>query len=140
MAVLEHQLRLRDRFVREGRLTHAHLFFTDEGDPIPDVRYPYGRWEQTLKRLPIRYRKPYTARHTSVSWNLMLGRNPMPVAKEHGRRVLTMLTVYAAWVEGAVDTDVRAIRRAMYYPPSKVSKKRAAAKAACEINSPVNAD
>jgi hypothetical protein len=52
--------------------------------------------------------------------------------------VLTMLTVYAAWVERAVETDVRAVRRAMYYPPSKVSKKRAAAKAACEINSPTS--
>ena len=47
-----------------------------------------------------------------------------------------MLTVYAAWVEGAVEADVRAIRRAMYHSPSKVSKKRAAATAACESNAP----
>lgn len=71
------------------------------------------RWERTLKQLPIRYRKPYTARHTSVSWNLMLDRNPMLVAKEHGHRVLTMLTLYAAWVEGAVETDIISIRATM---------------------------
>ena len=104
--------------MRDGRIAHSHLFFTDEGAPIPDVRFPYVRWERPLKQLPIRYRKPYTARHTSVSWNLMLDRNPMLVAKEHGHRVLTMLTVYAAWVDGAVETDTIAIRAApTVHPP-----------------------
>jgi hypothetical protein len=60
----------------------------------------------------MRYRRPYAARHTSVSWNLMIGRNALLVAKEHGHRPLTMLTVYAAWTEGAVESDVRAIRTA----------------------------
>jgi integrase len=78
------------------------------GDPIPDVKYPYCRWERTLKRLAIRYRKPYAARHTSVSWNLMLGRNPLLVAKEHGHRIITMLTVYAAWTEGAAPSRLAA--------------------------------
>jgi hypothetical protein len=76
------------------------------------VKYPYGRWERTLRRLAIRYRKPYAARHTSVSWNLMLGRNPLLVAKEHGHRIITMLTVYAAWVDGATEADIAAIRAA----------------------------
>jgi integrase len=31
-----------------------------------------------------RYRKPYAARHSSESWNLMIGRNPLSVAKRHG--------------------------------------------------------
>jgi hypothetical protein len=76
------------------------------------VKYLYCRWERTLKRLAIRYRKRYAARHTSVSWNLMLGRNPLLVAKEHGHRIITMLTVYAAWTEGAVESDIAAIRAA----------------------------
>jgi hypothetical protein len=50
------------------------------------------------------------ARHTSVSWNLMIGRNPLLVAKEHGHRIATMLSVYAAWTEGAVEADITAIR------------------------------
>ena len=121
IATLERQLRLRTHLVAESRITHQHLFFTDDGSPIPDVKYPYTRWERTLRRLAIRYRKPYSARHTSVSWNLMIGRNPLLVAKEHGHRVLTMLTVYAAWTEGAVETDIVAIREAMnrtdFQPP-----------------------
>lgn len=53
------------------------------------------------------------ARHTSVSWNLIVGRNPLLVAKEHGHRPTTMLSVYAAWTEGAVESDITAIREAM---------------------------
>ena len=53
------------------------------------------------------------ARHTSVSWNLMIGRNPLLVAKEHGHRPTTMLSVYAAWLEGAMESDIAAIREAM---------------------------
>jgi hypothetical protein len=55
---------------------------------------------------------PYAARHTSVSWNLMIGRNALLVAKEHGHRPLTMLMEYATWTEGAPESDIRAIRRA----------------------------
>src|SRR5258708_29755695 len=46
--------------------------------------------------------------------NLMMGRNPLLIAKEHGHRILTMLTVYAAWTEGAVEADFWAIDDALY--------------------------
>ncbi len=81
VAVIERQLRLRKRLVQAGMIYHEHLFFTDSGAPIPDVKYPYVRWQRTLRRLAVRYRKPYMTRHTSVSWNLMIGRNPLLVAK-----------------------------------------------------------
>jgi integrase len=112
VVILERQLRLRERLAAEGRIDHNHLFFTDDGSRIPDVKYPYARWERTLRRLKMRYRRPYAARHTSVSWNLMIGRNALLVAKEHGHRPLTMLTVYAAWTEGSPEHDIRAIRAA----------------------------
>ena len=57
--------------------------------------------------------KPYNARHSSVSWNLMVGKNPLWVAKQHGHSVQTMLEVYAAWTEGARGADIEAIRQAM---------------------------
>jgi hypothetical protein len=113
VAILERQLRLRERAVRAGIIRHDCLFFTDTGAAIQHLGYGYWRWHRTLKRLAIRYRKPYVARHTSVSWNLMAGRNPLLVAKEHGHRLTTMLTVYAAWAEGAVETDIVAIQEAM---------------------------
>jgi integrase len=113
VVILERHLRLREQRVRAGDIQHESLFFTDAGAPIANLRYGYWRWHRTLRQLPIRYRKPYVARHTSVSWNLMVGRNPLLVAKEHGHRLTTMLTVYAAWAEGAVEADIVAIREAM---------------------------
>jgi integrase len=115
MAILESHLAWRASFVSQGRIDHDALFFTQDFKPIPNAKYPFERWRKTLKRLPLRYRKPYTARHTSVSWNLMLGRNPLWVAKQHGHRIATMLSVYAAWVEGARECDIAAIRRAFGY-------------------------
>jgi integrase len=112
-AVIERQLRLRERLARSGLIDHEQLFFTHSGAQIRHLGYPYARWQRTLRRLAIRYRKPYMGRHTSVSWNLMIGRNPLLVAKEHGHRPATMLSVYAAWAEGTVETDVVAIREAM---------------------------
>jgi len=43
----------------------------------------------------------------------MIGRNPLWVAKQHGHSIPTMLRVYAAWTEGATDSDIKAIQRAM---------------------------
>jgi len=59
----------------------------------------------------IRYRKPYCARHSSVSWNLMGGKSPLWVAKQHGHTITTMLKAYAAWTEGATPSDIQAIKR-----------------------------
>jgi len=70
---------------------------------------------------PDSWSKPYVARHSSVSWNLMIGRNPLWVAKQHGHSLVTMLTVYAAWVEGTLESDVVAIRRAMRTRPAATS-------------------
>ena len=114
LLVLRRQLALRARLQHEGRIHHDHLFFKDNGEPIRNLLYPYVRWRQTLQRLRmIRYRKPYCARHSSVSWNLMTGKSPLWVAKQHGHTITTMLKAYAAWTEGATPSDIQAITRAM---------------------------
>jgi integrase len=114
LLVLRRQLALRARLQHEGRIQHDHLFFKEDGAPIRNLLYPYVRWRQTLQRLRmIRYRKPYCARHSSVSWNLMSGKSPLWVAKQHGHTITTMLKAYAAWTEGATPSDIRAIQRAM---------------------------
>jgi integrase len=134
-AVLEGQLRLRDQLSRTGHLNHQQLFFDTDGSAIRRLREPYARWHRTLRGLSIRYRKPYAARHSSVSWNLMAGRNPLWVAKQHGHSILTMLTVYAAWTEGALEADVAAIRRAMrgLACASRISPSEMAAPASPEL-------
>lgn len=113
VGVLGRQLKLRKRLQRLGLIDHDRLFFHDSGEPIRSLLGPAQRWRQTLTRLGLRYRKPYAARHTSVSWNLMIGKNPLYNAKQHGHSLTTMWRVYSSWMDGAPETDVAAIRRAM---------------------------
>ncbi len=87
-----------------------------DSTPIRRLYQVHRHWQCTLKRLAIRYRRPYTARHPSVSWDLMLGGNPLYVAQQHGHRLITMLTIYATWTEGSLEADVVALRRAMDAP------------------------
>ena len=47
----------------------------------------------------------------------MLRKNLLRVAKQHGHSVQTMLDVYAAWIEGATESDLQAIRLAMESSP-----------------------
>lgn len=84
ISVLERHLCLREELVARGIITHDSLFFTDSGRPIRNLGVTGRRWRKAIIDLKIRYRSPYVARHTSVSWNLMIGREPQWVAKQHG--------------------------------------------------------
>ena len=113
LAVLKRQLALRARLVAAGVIRHDHLFFRESGEPFRNLQVQARRWRATLTSLKLRYRRPYVARHSSVSWNLMASKNPLWVAKQHGHSITTMLRVYAAWAEDMVESDVDAIRRSM---------------------------
>ena len=63
-------------------------------------------------------RTNYHARHSSVTWQLMLGKNLLWVAKQHGHSVEVMLRMYAAWLDGATDSDIHAIKLAMEKRPA----------------------
>ena len=49
----------------------------------------------------------------------MVGKSPLWVSKQHGHSIETMLRVYTAWTEGAVESDLKAIRRAMRRGPDR---------------------
>lgn len=51
----------------------------------------------------------------------MIGENVLLVAKEDGHSTQTMLSTYAAWTEGATETDVGMIRKAMQQSPHVLS-------------------
>ncbi len=130
LAVLDRQRRLCDRLRAAAKINHDQIFFTESGKAIRDIGDPGSRWSLSLAKLPIRHRRPYCARHSSVSWNLMIGKNPLWVARQHGHSVRTMLEIYAAWAEGAVESDIEAIQRAMGFrgammPLSTVSQSHA---------------
>jgi integrase len=113
LAVLKRHLLLRGRLKAAGKLKHQRLFFLETGEPFQTLHYPQVRWRKTLRSLNLRYRRPYMARQTSVSWNLMIGKNPLWVAKQHGHSIATMLRAYAAWEEGAAEVDVKANKRSL---------------------------
>jgi integrase len=138
--VLKRHLALRARLVLAGQIRHEHLFFKEDGSAIGNLQYPWVRWRRTLRALKARYRDPYNARHSSVSWNLMVGKNPLWVAKQHGHSVQTMLEVYAAWTEGANESDIEAIKRAMASRPRETALPSVAAQATAESAANTNTD
>jgi hypothetical protein len=112
VAVLRRQLTL-DRDLRSrGRIDRDQLFFSAKG-PIRTLAHLTKCWRKSSLRLGLRYRRPYCARHTSLSWNLMSGKNPLPVSAQHGHSLTTMFRTYAACVRGATETDVAMIQSAM---------------------------
>jgi hypothetical protein len=92
-------------------------FFLEDGSSISDPEITRWRWSESIKALNIRRRGPYHARHSSVTWQLMLGKNLLWVAKQHGHSVEVMLRMYAAWLDGATHADIYAIKKAMEKRP-----------------------
>ncbi len=58
----------------------------------------------------MRERTPYSARHSSVSWNLMMGKNFLWIANQHGHSPGVMLKIYAKWMRGSTEKDIEKIR------------------------------
>jgi hypothetical protein len=77
LAVLRRQLALQARLERTSVIRHQHVFFRETGEPFRTLQIQARRWRATLTSLKLRYRRPYVARHSSVSWN----QNP-PVGRE----------------------------------------------------------
>jgi integrase len=118
LEVLRRHLALRSEYVAVGKIRHEHLFFLEDGRPISDPEITRWRWSESIKALNVRRRGPYHARHSSVTWQLMLGKNLLWVAKQHGHSVEVMLRMYAAWLDGATEADIYAIKNAMEKRPA----------------------
>jgi hypothetical protein len=115
--VLRRQLKLREALIQAGKINHDLVFFDEDGAPIINLSYPYRRWGYVLESRKVRYREPYNARHSCISWRMMIGHNVMLVAEEDDHSVATMLKTYAAWTKGATKADVTIIERAMKRSP-----------------------
>jgi hypothetical protein len=115
--VLRRQMALRERLASVGRGRHEFVFFQEDGAPLINLSYPYDRWRYVMEQTGGRYREPYNARHSYISWRLMAGHNILLVAQEDGHSVHTMLTTYAAWTKGSTAADVETIKRAMLGSP-----------------------
>jgi integrase len=59
-------------------------------------------WRPALKRMGIRWRKPYNTRHTYATTALLGEANPTYISRQLGHKSAKMLfQVYAKWIDGA---------------------------------------
>lgn len=74
-------------------------------------------WRYVLADTVVRYREPYHARQTFISWSIMIGKNLLKLAQEEEHRLQTLSSPYAAWTKDAKQADVALIRQAMENSP-----------------------
>ena len=104
----DRQVRLPHRAVeilkQQMSLTFAggeHVFDDPRNTPGPwDDERAFRRsyWTPTLKRLVIRYRKPYQCRHTNATMRLMAGQKLGYAAKQMGHTVDMFVNKYTDWI------------------------------------------
>lgn len=98
-----------------GKIAHDHIFFHESGHAWHDLQVQWKRWRRTQASLRARERDPYDARDSSVSWNLMMGKNVFWVAEQHGHSAEVMFRSYAKWIRGTTEEDVNKLRKAFGY-------------------------
>jgi integrase len=82
-------------------------------------------WAPMLKRLKIRYRRPYNMRHTYATAMLMAGMTPAFCAKQLGHSVEVFLRTYSKWLDGDQnDMEMARLENSLLSPGSP-QKKRA---------------
>jgi len=89
-------------------LAGKHIFMNPKtNEPyLRDKQFREWIWRPLLKRAGVRYRHPYTIRHTFASMMLSNGENIMWVAKQMGHStVATVIDTYGKWIpDGSVST------------------------------------
>jgi integrase len=88
-----------------SQLAGEHVWIDPRyGTPWTEERaFRRSYWTPTLRRLGIRYRRPYNMRHTYATMMLMAGRTPAWCAGQLGHSVEVFLRTYARWLGGAQD-------------------------------------
>lgn len=71
------------------------------GKPWTDENaFRRGHWTPALKVCGVRYRKPYTMRHTFATYMLMESVHPSFAAKQLGHSIDMFLKTYSRWLDG----------------------------------------
>lgn len=85
--------------IKRGIKEFPYCFPPSQGGAyIRDTTGVYDVWKDNMTTLKIRYRKPYSARHTYATMCLMSGMNPAFIAKQLGHSVEMLLSTYAQWL------------------------------------------
>ena len=87
-------------FLAGGEVFHDPRY----GAPWVDERaFRRSYWTPTLKRLGIRYRRPYVMRHTYATIMLMASVNHSFAAKQLGHSIEMFQRTYSKWIDGQQD-------------------------------------
>ena len=117
---------LNSRALAAVKAQKAHTYLAGEHvfhDPRYGARWGDERafrrnyWEPTLKRLGIRYRPPYSTRHTYATMMLMAGMAPAFCAGQMGHSVEIFHRTYAKWIPGSADAGEMAKLEASFGGP-----------------------
>lgn len=83
----------------------SHVWLDERyGTPWNEERaFRRSYWTPTLKKLEIRYRRPYNMRHTYATMMLMAGMKSAFCAKQLGHSVQVFHSTYAKWIDGQQD-------------------------------------
>ena len=77
----------------------ASFVFMQNDEMITPSKATHAIWRASLKRLGLRYRDPYTMRHTYATIGLMSGANPAFMAKQLGHSTEEFFKTYTTWIE-----------------------------------------
>lgn len=83
---------------------------------------PRVKFQETLRKLGLRYRRAYNTRHTYATYMLMKGVNPAFAAKQMGHSVMMFFQVYSRWIDGAASEAEMAKLREVNKPVLQVVK------------------
>ncbi len=105
-------------------MSHARVFLDPRYGEIWHDEDSFRRtyWVPLLKRLGMRYRRPYNMRHSYATAMLMAGMTPAFCAKQLGHSVEMFLTTYSKWVDGSQnDVEMNRLESALssHQPPRK---------------------
>ncbi|UAW63462.1 DUF3596 domain-containing protein [Mycoavidus sp. HKI] len=92
-----------NRQAKHTRITGKHVWRVHD-KPWMDKDWEGFRlnhWTPCLKRLGIRYRRPYNMRHSYATMMLMAGMTPAFCARQLGHSIEMFLHTYAKWLDGA---------------------------------------
>lgn len=83
--------------------TSEWIFANANGSPMLKDRQQKIDWNETLSYLGIRYRRPYTCRHTRASLGLKANVPPRWLAQQLGHSITVFETTYAKWIDEESD-------------------------------------
>lgn len=91
------------------RFVGTWVFATQHGNPYSEEHLT-DAWTAACSAAGVRYRRPYTLRHTYAARALAAGVEVAWLAEQLGDRLETVLRQYARWI-GAADRDARELAK-----------------------------